>query len=140
MTNDAPAVSDPAPASTPTLLNDPVVGKYIRFDPDIDWTRFWENISYEWLLDGQSNPDMSRDPWYRVRAEDFGHRLSARVTLKEYDADPVTYTTAKSEPVLGSISGSLQYPAEPILGKALSAITSVTSTPAFSSGSESSFT
>ncbi len=139
MTTDSPAASDPASASTPTLLNDPVVGEYIRFDPDIDWTRFWEKISYEWLLDGQPNPEMSGNPWYRVRAEDSGHRLSARVTLKEYGADPVTYTTAESEPVLGSISGSVQHPTEPILGKVLSAVASVTSAPAFSSGSERTF-
>ncbi|WP_394250383.1 hypothetical protein [Arthrobacter pityocampae] len=142
MTTEAPSVSDsaPAPASTPSLLNDPVVGEYIRFDPDIDWNRFWEQIDYEWLLDGQPNPEMSGSTSYQVRAEDFGHRLSARVTLKEYGADPVTYTTAESEPVLGSIGGSLQYPAEPILGTTLSAIASVTNAPAFSAGSESAFT
>ncbi|MHA7283911.1 hypothetical protein [Arthrobacter sp. TMS2-4] len=133
-------MSDQAIAPTLTFLSDPVVHEYLRFDPNIDWSRFYEKISYEWLLDGQVVPGMYGSNSYQVQASDFGHRISARLTLKEYDAEPVVYMTEESAPVQGSIRGHLQPNGAPLLGTTLSTFVTANGFPAFASEPEYAYT
>ncbi len=138
-TTDPPA-SEPAPDISLTFLNDPVVGEYLKVKSDIDWSKRWEKISYQWLLDGQPDPDMWGSDSYSVRPGDLGHRISVRLTLKAYGEEPVTYASGETATVQGAIRGLVDYAPDAVLGVTISAGASVSSYPALDSEPERAYT
>ncbi|WP_323958860.1 hypothetical protein GC088_09895 [Arthrobacter sp. JZ12] len=118
---DPPPASETSSAPAMWFGSDPVVGQRLQLYVDVDQTKRWERISHQWLVDGEFRGDPEASNSLTVTEAHFGHRLSVRVTMKEFGADPVVYVSGETAPVLGSISPQASYSsAEAILGKSIS--------------------
>jgi hypothetical protein len=137
-TADAPAVNETAAAPSMRFEGEAVVGRTLNFVAAIDGSRHWERISYEWLVDGQFYAHAGASTI--LSESHFGRRISVRMTMKEFGADPVVYVSEETPPVRGSFYASRGYAAEPVLGRAISAsLSQVIPRPALASGPERSY-
>ncbi|KQN88564.1 hypothetical protein [Arthrobacter sp. Leaf69] len=119
--NEPVAQSEPAAAAASvTLEGDPVVFGSLtaRFSPAAPAG----GLRYEYLRDGDPIPYPYLGPYssFRPQPEDFGARISVRVTATVDGHDPVVITSAKTAPVIGRLEVSAAASGEPIVGKSIS--------------------
>ncbi|MFJ6078785.1 FG-GAP-like repeat-containing protein [Pseudarthrobacter sp. NPDC092419] len=137
-TPDPSSVNETATAPSMRFEGEAVVFRTLHFVADIDRSKSWEWINYEWLADGQV---YSRAGTYTTLEESmFGRRISVRMTMKEFGADPVVYVSEETPPVRGYFDAARGSAGEPVLGQAISAgIPSVGARPALATAPERSY-
>ena len=129
-----------AAATTVTLDGDPIVFGSLRaqFSPAAPAG----GQRYEYLRDGHVIPNPYYGPYsvFRPQPEDFGARISVRVTVTVDGQEPIVLTSAESDPVLGYLDRYADGAGEPHVGKTISVATSATGWPALQSPASNSFT
>lgn len=102
-----------------TLEGDPTVFKYLtpKFSPATPAGA----LRYEYLRDGAVVAAPHTGPYgaYQPQPEDFGARISVRVTATVDGQEPVVITSAETGPVLGHLDPYTGGSGEPIVGTAI---------------------
>jgi len=87
-----------SPESEPEIFGTPRVGERIGANQGL-WSPSPDHVTFTWLRDGTEVLESEEYSTYVIQPEDFGHKLSARVTVISSDRGTGTATTAQIGPV-----------------------------------------
>jgi hypothetical protein len=122
-----------AAATTVTLTGENMVFGYLT--PTFSPAKPQGTLQYEYLRDGVpvSYSYLGTDSSYLPQQEDFGARISARITVTVDGQEPFVLTSAESAPVRGYLSPRASGTGEPILGTTMTVSANATGWPALQS-------
>jgi hypothetical protein len=133
-----PVVEVPAEVPTVAVQGNPAV--YSTLTAVFPSARPAGTIRYQYLRNGVAVNTPSLFPEHRLWEDEFGARISVRVTATVDGQEPIVLTSPETPPVLGYIWWSPSRYGQPILGTTIGVTISPTGRPAMSTAPQATYT